>query len=167
MCIENNVGVRVTDVTNVTLLCRLRQRRAIKKHNISVSCASHPPTEPEVTEKLSRHFVAALTDDRQVAREKTIRHSVAQAHAADLAGWTERFGRTPRTVREIINAANEDDSPLADVIQDIAGEGRGVNAKRLGWWLRRQVGRIVDGMKLTQERVSRVANWKVIPVNSQ
>jgi putative DNA primase/helicase len=84
-----------------------------------------------------------------------------------LAAWTERFGRTPRTVREIINAANEDDSPLGDVIQDIAGEGRGVNAKRLGWWLRRQLGRIVDGMKLTQERVSRVANWKVVPVNSQ
>jgi len=84
-----------------------------------------------------------------------------------LSAWTERFGRTPRTVREIVNAANEDDSPLADVIQDIAGEGRGINAKRLGWWLRRQLGRIVDGMKLTQDRVSRVANWKVVPVNSQ
>jgi putative DNA primase/helicase len=69
----------------------------------------------------------------------------------------------PRTVKEIVKAGDEDDSPLAEVLHDIAGEGRSINTRRLGWWLRRQAGRIVNGMKLTQDRVSRVADWKVLP----
>lgn len=80
-----------------------------------------------------------------------------------LAAWWERFGRTPRTVKEIVKAGDEDDSPLAEVLHDIAGEGRAINARRLGWWLRRQAGRIVEGLKLIQVRVSRVAEWKVAP----
>ena len=66
MCIENNLGIRVTDVTNVTLLARLRQRREIKSRNISKGCVSYSPTEPELTEESSRHFVASLTDGRQM-----------------------------------------------------------------------------------------------------
>lgn len=80
-----------------------------------------------------------------------------------VAAWWERFGRTPRTVKEIVRAGEEDDSPLAEVLHDIAGEGRVINTRRLGWWLRRQMGRIVNGMKLTQDRTSRVADWRVLP----
>uniref|UniRef100_I2PZX8 Toprim domain-containing protein n=1 Tax=Desulfovibrio sp. U5L TaxID=596152 RepID=I2PZX8_9BACT len=93
-----------------------------------------------------------LEDDPEVAMLRTL-----------LAAWIDRFGRTPRTVKEIVRAGEEDESPLAEVLHDIAGEGRAINSKRLGWWLRRQAGRIVDGFKLTQARVSNMVNWKVLP----
>jgi len=96
---------------------------------------------------------AVMEDDPELVMLRTL-----------LAAWWERFGRTPRTVKEIVKAGDEDDSPLAEVLHDIAGEGRAINTRRLGWWLRRQAGRIVDGMKLMQSRVSRVAEWKVLPV---
>lgn len=81
-----------------------------------------------------------------------------------LAAWWDRFGRTPRTVKEIVKAGDEDDSPLAEVLHDIAGEGRAINGRRLGWWLRRQSGRIVNGLKLVQYgAVSGVAQWKMLP----
>lgn len=96
---------------------------------------------------------AVMEDDPEAAMLRTL-----------LAAWWERFGRTPRTVKEIVKAGDEDDSPFAEVLHDIAGEGRSINTRRLGWWLRRQAGRIVDGMKLMQSRVSRVAEWKVLPI---
>ncbi len=81
-----------------------------------------------------------------------------------VAAWWDRFGRTPRTVKEIVKAGEEDDCPLAEVLHDIAGEGRAINTRRLGWWLRRQAGRIVNGMKLTQYSLSTgSAQWKVLP----
>ncbi len=81
-----------------------------------------------------------------------------------VAAWWDRFGRTPRTVKEIVKAGEEDDSPLAEVLHDIAGEGRAINTRRLGWWLRRQAGRIVNGLKLTQYgSVSGTAQWKMLP----
>jgi putative DNA primase/helicase len=99
---------------------------------------------------------AVLEDDPEGATLKSF-----------FLAWVERFNRTSRTVKEIVRASEEDDSPLADVLHDIAGEGRGINTKRLGWWLRRNAGRIVDGMRLTQTRVSRVSGtseWRVAPV---
>jgi len=96
---------------------------------------------------------AVMEDDPEAAMLKSL-----------FAAWVERFNRTSRTVKEIVRASEEEDSPLADVLHDIAGEGRGINTKRLGWWLRRNVGRIVDGKRLTQNRVSRVSEWRVLPV---
>jgi len=96
---------------------------------------------------------AVLEDDPDAAMLKNF-----------FVAWVERFNRTSRTVKEIVRASEDDDSPLADVLHDSAGEGRTINTKRLGWWLRRNAGRIVDGMKLTQSRVSNMAEWKVTPI---
>lgn len=81
-----------------------------------------------------------------------------------VAAWVERFGRTPRIVKEVVKAGEEEDSPLGAALEDIAGDGRGnVNTKRLGWWLRQHVGRIVNGFRIIQAGNSRVAEWKVLP----
>lgn len=98
---------------------------------------------------------AVMEDDPEAASLKSF-----------FVAWVERFNRTSRTVKEIVRASEEEDSPLADVLHDIAGEGRGINPKRLGWWLRRNAGRIVDGMRLSQTRVSRVAEWRVAPIEA-
>ena len=96
---------------------------------------------------------SVLEDDPEAATLKSF-----------FVAWVERFNRTSRTVKEIVRASEEDDSPLSDVLHDIAGEGRGINTKRLGWWLRRNTGRIVDGMRISQTRVSNMAEWKVTPI---
>jgi putative DNA primase/helicase len=96
---------------------------------------------------------AVLEDDPEAAMLKSF-----------FVAWVERFNRTSRTVKEIVRASEEDDSALADVLHDIAGEGRTINTKRLGWWLRRNSGRIVDGMRISQTRVSNMAEWKVTPI---
>lgn len=69
MHIESNLEKCVTRVTDVTLLGRLRRRRAGKSDEIQEGYVSIPITDPEVTEELSRHSVASLTTDQQVARE--------------------------------------------------------------------------------------------------
>lgn len=98
---------------------------------------------------------AVMEDDPEAAMLKSL-----------LSAWWEQFGRTPRTVKEIVRAGEEDESPLGDVLQDIAGEGRAINGKRLGRWLRRQAGRIVNGMKLIQYgSVSGVTQWKMLPAS--
>jgi putative DNA primase/helicase len=88
---------------------------------------------------------------------------------AMVGAWWERFGRTPQTVKEIIKAAEDDDSPLADPLEVIAGERNGsVNAKRFGRWLRRNTGRIVDGRKIhrTEITMGGSVQWKVLPQES-
>ena len=84
-----------------------------------------------------------------------------------VAAWAERFGRTPRIVKEIVKAGEEDSDvgrALGAALEDIAGDGRGnVNTKRLGWWLRQHVGRIVNGFRIIQAGTSRVAEWKLLP----
>lgn len=81
-----------------------------------------------------------------------------------VAAWWERFGRTPRIVKEVINTAKEDDS-LAIALDEVAGDGKGgVNTRRFGWWLRQHAGRIVEGKKLIQYGVTcGTAQWKIVP----
>jgi len=83
-----------------------------------------------------------------------------------VAAWKERFGRTPRIVRELVKAGEEEDSPLGAVLEDIAGDGRGnINTKRLGWWLRQHAGRIVDGFRITVAATKPMATWKILPAS--
>ncbi|MBF0480702.1 MAG: hypothetical protein HQK81_07485 [Desulfovibrionaceae bacterium] len=95
-----------------------------------------------------------MDDDPEAAQLRTL-----------LAAWNTRFGRTPRTVKEIIRAASEDDSPLEEPLEEIAGERGDINSKRLGRWLLRQAGRISGGLKLIKATTitDGSANWKVIP----
>jgi len=99
--------------------------------------------------------LAVLEDDPDVAQLSDL-----------LTTWWDCFGGTPRTVKEIVKAVKEVGIPLAEVIFDIAGEGREINRHRLGWWLRRHAERIVDGFKLVKlSPVSGVAKWKVLPAS--
>jgi len=82
-----------------------------------------------------------------------------------LAAWWKHFGRTPRNVKELVNASQDEDSPLGEALEAIAGDGRGgINSQKLGMWLRGNAGRIVDKLKLTKASVGRVTEWKVVEV---
>lgn len=81
-----------------------------------------------------------------------------------LTAWWERFERTPRSVKELVNAAREDDSELSTPLEDVAGDGRGnINTQRLGIWLRKNMGRIAGGYKLQRFGESKnCAEWQVV-----
>ncbi len=70
-----------------------------------------------------------------------------------LNAWHATFGKTPAMVREAVKQAStyhEQDSELREVLRDIADERGEINRRKLGWWIRRHAGRIVDGLRIVR-----------------
>ncbi|OHX34509.1 hypothetical protein BJL95_18365 [Methylomonas sp. LWB] len=60
--------------------------------------------------------------------------------------WHNRFENEPIMIRDALKRIGFDEEAFLDVIRDIAGEKDGsINKTRLGWWLKRHEGRVVDG----------------------
>src|SRR5262249_18256985 len=100
--------------------------------------------------------------------------SVFQAMAEDpdreilgrlLTMWEKAFGTTPAMVRDAVNHAfysPEENAELREILHDIAGERGEINRRRLGWWIKRHAGRIVDGRRFVRGSGSRSAErWQV------
>jgi hypothetical protein len=104
--------------------------------------------------------------------------SVFQAMADDpdretlcrlLTAWQSVFGRTPTMVRDAVKQASsfhEDQAELREVLHDIADERGEINRRRLGRWIRRHAGRIVDGRRFARASGNRSAEaWQVESVS--
>ena len=80
-----------------------------------------------------------------------------------LAAWWEHFGDTPQTSAGLIQAAMNGTPALAEHLAEIAAEGSGYNARRLGRWLSSNKGRVVGGLRLKIFRQDRngVSQWFV------
>ena len=88
-----------------------------------------------------------------------------------LLAWRKRFGKTPALVKDVINAGltrgincSFIEEALLEAITDIAGERDGsINRKRLGWWIKRHAGQVVNGLRFVQDKsiASNSAKWKV------
>ena len=63
-----------------------------------------------------------------------------------LTGWYSKFGSTPVTVANVIKAMALDDHPLRDALEDIAGQGSGINPRILGAWISRHRARPHKGL---------------------
>jgi len=87
----------------------------------------------------------------------------ADSLARLLKALLSEFATAPAMVREIVKKSEQNpDGHLAEVVRDIAEEKGQINRNRLGWWIKRHVGRVVDGMRLMPEKSSRgAAAWKV------
>ena len=83
-----------------------------------------------------------------------------------LSGWYAAHGTTPMLVRDVVHkAANFDHTDLADAIKDIAEERGTINRGRLGWWIKRHKGRIINGLKFEGVQSGRgAAQWRVVQV---
>ena len=93
-----------------------------------------------------------------------------------LSEWYRRFGSAPTTVRKVISKANElaiDNSyggrgdtgnpELLDAICEFPVAERGViNSSKFGWFLKRNVLRIVDGLKLEEAQADGRKAWRVV-----
>jgi hypothetical protein len=92
-----------------------------------------------------------------------------------LMGWYTVHGSTQIRVGEVLRLAeehgikggctwepDEDQAELLEALREIAGEPEKVNTRRLGRWIERQEGRVLDGMKLERGKQQRgSASWMV------
>ena len=82
-----------------------------------------------------------------------------------LVAWQSVFGKMPAMIRDAIETTRfvgEDRTELLEVINDIASERGEINRRKLGWWIRRHAGRIVDGRRFIRASGNRSAEaWQV------
>ena len=87
-----------------------------------------------------------------------------------LTAWHTVFGKKPAMVRDAVRQANatfDDNNVLREVLRDIADERGEINRRKLGWWIRRHAGRIVDGLHFVRASGNRSAEaWRVERVES-
>jgi hypothetical protein len=82
-----------------------------------------------------------------------------------LTAWQLVFGTSPAMVRDAIRQAsvfNEANQELMDVLREIAGERNEINRRKLGWWIKRNCGRIVNGRRFVRASGHRSAEaWQI------
>ena len=86
-----------------------------------------------------------------------------------LTAWQSAFGRTPAMVRDAIQRSSymEVHAELKEVLHDIASDRGEINRRRLGWWIKRHAGRIVNGRRFVRASGNRSAeSWQVESVSS-
>jgi len=87
-----------------------------------------------------------------------------------LKAWQSVFGRVPAMVRDIVKQATafpKKHQELGDVLCEIAEERGQINRRKLGWWIRRNAGRIVDGRRFVRASGHRSAEaWLVEELKS-
>ena len=81
-----------------------------------------------------------------------------------LTAWNAAFGRTPTMVRDAVNRVY--DAELKEILHDIADERGDINRRKLGWWIRRHAGRLVDGLRFVRcSGNSAAEKWRVESVS--
>jgi hypothetical protein len=87
-----------------------------------------------------------------------------------LTAWQSVFGRMPAMVRDAVTQAQgilDEQIELCEVLQDIADERGEINRRKLGWWIRRNAGRIIDGRRFVRASGHRSAEaWQVEEMKS-
>jgi hypothetical protein len=87
-----------------------------------------------------------------------------------LTAWQAVFGKTAAMVRDAVTQASEfgvERVSLREVLHDIADERGEINRRKLGWWIKRHAGRIVDGMRFVRASGNRSAeDWQVESVST-
>ena len=86
-----------------------------------------------------------------------------------LTAWHSVFGKTPAMVRDAVKQTSpfhDEHTELLEVLHDIADERGEINRRKLGWWIRRHAGRIVDGQRFVRASGNRSAEaWRVESVS--
>ena len=82
-----------------------------------------------------------------------------------LEAWMASFGKTGAMVRDALRlsgAGGDQGAELRDVLEEIAGDRGAINPRKLGWWIRRHAGRIVDGKRVVRAAGNASSErWKV------
>lgn len=82
-----------------------------------------------------------------------------------LLCWQYEFGEHEGTVRKLVDPSPPVDNEaheLREVLYEIAGERDAINRRKLGWWIKRHAGQIVDGQCLEKAAGKRsVEVWRL------
>jgi hypothetical protein len=83
-----------------------------------------------------------------------------------LDAWMLVFGKTAAMVRDAMRRTSSPSHPehaeLREVLLEIAGERGEINPRKLGWWIRRHSGRIVEGRRIVRTDGNKSAErWRV------
>lgn len=106
--------------------------------------------------------------DPATALLNQIRHDPdGDALAGLLTEWFAVFGSAPTTVRKAVQAATADAQALLDAIREFPVEDRGnINPSKLGWLLKKNANRIVNGLEFQQAQADGRTAWRVVAVKS-
>lgn len=87
-----------------------------------------------------------------------------------LDAWFTVFGKTPAMVRDAVRQTptlSDKHTELLEVLHDIARERGEINRRKLGCWIRRHIGRIVNGKRIVRATANGSAErWRVEEVES-
>lgn len=87
-----------------------------------------------------------------------------------LIAWKSVFGNIPAMIREAVNkstCAGNENKELKEILHDIADERNEINRHRLGRWIKRHEGQIVNGLKFIRCSGNTSAErWQVKSVSS-
>jgi hypothetical protein len=84
-----------------------------------------------------------------------------------MSEWEKAFGSAPTTVRKAAESAENGNSALLDAMCEFPiQEKGGVNHSKLGWLLRKNVNRIIDGREFQRAEADGRAAWKVVSVKA-
>lgn len=82
-----------------------------------------------------------------------------------LTAWQSAFGKTPAMVRDAVHKAYNslvDNNELKEVLHDIADERGDINRRKLGWWIKRHAGQVVNGLRFVRcSGNSSAEKWRV------
>lgn len=97
-----------------------------------------------------------------------VRHDPdADALRGLMTEWHAAFGSTPTTVRKAVDTANHTRGGLLDAMREFPLEERGeINRSRLGWLLRKNANRIVNGFQFQQAGADGRKAWRVVPAKT-
>ncbi len=117
----------------------------------------------------SRCFGWGVADPTESVFEAMAEDPDRETLADSFVAWQAVFGRQPAMVRDAVKQASSfinRDARLREVLHDIADERGEINRRRLGWWIKRHAGRIVDGRRFVRASGNRSAEaWYVESVS--
>ena len=104
-----------------------------------------------------------LTDPAQCLFTQVENDTHRNALGIFLSEWYKAFGNSSVAVRKIIAKAHGDSSgPLADALLELPiHDSRGVNPSKFGWYLSKQVKRVVGDLRLLEDRADGRKGWRV------
>jgi len=80
--------------------------------------------------------------------------------------WYAEFDSRPTTVRKAVDVATGDGPNLLDAMREFPVEERGeINRSKLGWLLKKNANRIVEGFEFQQAEADGRTAWRVVAAN--
>jgi hypothetical protein len=84
-----------------------------------------------------------------------------------MTEWYAVFGSAPTTVRKLVSAADDGHYNLRDAICELPVEERGqINRSKLGWFLKKNANRIVEGFEIQRAEADGRSAWRVAGVKT-